>query len=338
MSRRGVFVLGYPRTGTSATTAALAGLGLSRGTTETLKQAGGANERGFWEQRPLSHLNARILEHLGGGRWSAPPDLPPGWVHSPSIAADRDEGRRLFGEIFPTEPWVGKDPRNCLLLPFWMDLLELEPAVVLVTRHPLEAAASLERIDGPTKPLALASWERYMRIALVVCNGLPVLVSRYGDMVEDPQGWADEARAFLSRCGLADVEPETAAPEEIIDRRLRHCALDPSVVEDDVISSSQLHLHETLDVLTGAHPSFATPELPPETPHTEWLIAESRRADNANRRLREQLAAKLDAQARKLERLRRRDAKRAARERRQTLRRDRGAAGHPSRDDPDGHP
>lgn len=317
MSRQGVLVLGFPRSGTSATTAALAQLGLSPGTTATLKGPGVANERGFWEQRPLSHLNARILEHLGGGKWSAPPDLPPGWLASPRLEEDRREGMRLFEEIFPAEPWVWKDARNCLLLPFWMLALDLQPAIVLVDRHPLESAESLARIDhGTSKPLALAAWERYMRHALAGCHGLPVFVTRYADLVGDPGRWRTDALAFLKLCGLAG-DSSTATPSlDTIDPGLRHCSVGRGAVADEVLSPEQAQLQTLLERIVGAHSSFAPPDLPAETAHADWLIAERRRADIEIRELTEHFSAKLTGQAAKAARRREQYASRIDRQRR----------------------
>ncbi len=71
----------------------------------------------------------------------------------------------------PERPWVWKDPRTCVLLPFWSAVLEQRAAYVLVVRHPFEVSDSLARRNGCTPLLSLALWERYTRQAMLGAAG-----------------------------------------------------------------------------------------------------------------------------------------------------------------------
>jgi hypothetical protein len=273
------------RGGTSATAGALAKLGLSPGSESSLKSPSPVNPAGFWEQTPLIRFNDRLLEHQGGS-WDGPPELPPGWSRAESLGPWRDEARTLFRESFPSEPWVWKDPRNCLLLEFWRETLELEPVVVLVVRNPIEIGASLERRESVTLPLSLALWERYMRSALAACAGRPVLVTRYEDLVTDPEAWTRTAAGFLAEYGILPNHGEDGQVATFVDPTLRHHA-EPArrLSADETISPQQLALAEALDGLGGYQQSLNAPALGAETPSTAWLIAERRRATGEIRAL-----------------------------------------------------
>jgi hypothetical protein len=263
------------RGGTSATAGALAKLGLSPGSSSSLKSASPVNPAGFWEQTPLIRLNDRLLEQLGGS-WDGPPDLTDGWARAEALEPLRREARALFGDTFGTEPWVWKDPRNCLLLELWREALQVDPVVVLVLRDPLEIAASLERRESVTLPLSLALWERHMRSALSACAGRSVLVTRYEDLVADPEAWALTAGVFLKEHGISPPV-DAGAVASFVDPALRH-STDERFTTHPVVSEKQRALDEALDGLVGPHRALAVPALGLETPHTEWLIAERRRA------------------------------------------------------------
>ena len=64
------------------------------------------------------------------------------------------EGRKAlkFFNKLKILPFLQKDPRMCITLPTWLNLLDDEPAIVFTYRHPLEVALSLKsREDEMTK-------------------------------------------------------------------------------------------------------------------------------------------------------------------------------------------
>ena len=128
------------------------------------------NPTGYWESRSLTAFNDRLLDALGCD-WSSPPALAPGWHREPPVADFAGPAAELFASVMPSGQWVWKDPRLCVTLPFWLDCLEVSPAVVLATRNPLEVADSLARRDRFGKPYALAVWERNLRHALARGRG-----------------------------------------------------------------------------------------------------------------------------------------------------------------------
>jgi len=283
---RGVFVLGMHRSGTSAATRLVNFLGIPTCVEDDLLPGTDDNPRGYWESGSLTAFNDRILGTFESD-WSCPPELDPGWENDPVLAALRSEAPALFSRVFPPEPWVWKDPRNCITLPFWTAALDVEPVVVLVHRNPLEIAASLGARDGLGKVHCLALWERYLQSCLLAVSGLPTLVTTYDEILDDPRAWCEVVRDFLGGVGVTTGELEPSALE-YVDTKLRHARLShEDVVRDPAVSSAQRELHGVLESLRAAHDTLTVPGLPDETPTTEALLAERRRRYPREREYRE---------------------------------------------------
>ncbi|GIU93809.1 MAG: hypothetical protein KatS3mg012_0266 [Gaiellaceae bacterium] len=212
----GVFVVGMHRAGTSIATRLLGLLGLRLPVPEDLVPADARNPAGYWESMSLVALSERALRMVDSDA-RCPRRLAAGWERDPRLDELRREGRGAVRRAFGGVPWAWKDPRLCLAAAFWRSVIASERIpVVLLCRNPLEIAESAARADRPDGKLyTLALWERYLREALVQIGGLPVLVTRYDDLMRDPVRWCAEAASFLGRNGLA-VRPADAKP--------RHCS------------------------------------------------------------------------------------------------------------------
>ncbi len=282
----GVFVLGMHRSGTSAATRLVNLLGVPTCVEEDLLPGTDDNPSGYWESDSMTAFNDRIFSVFESD-WSCPPAFDPGWEQAPAVAALRSEARALFSQVFPAAPWVWKDPRNCLTLPFWLACLQVEPAVVLVHRNPLEIAASLEARDQLGRVYCLALWERYLRAGLSAVSGLPTLVSTYDEILDDPAAWCTAVRGFLGEVGIATEEPAANALD-YVDTALQHVKLDREAVGGDpAVSSEQHQLLAVVEGLRGAHHALSVPAVPRETPTTEALLAERRRLHPRDREHRE---------------------------------------------------
>jgi hypothetical protein len=296
---QGVFVLGMHRSGTSAVARVVNLLGIPTCVEEDFLQTTDDNPRGYWESATLTDLNDRLLDALGCD-WTCPLALVAGWEAGPALAPLRNEAAEAFARVCPTEQWVWKDPRNCLTLPFWLESLEVRPAVVLVHRNPLEIAASLRARDGFGLLHSLGLWERYLRRCLSSVEGLPVLVTGYDELLEDPLGWAERAGEFLERAGLEARAVDQDAALEFVDGGLRHASATAAELQaDGAVSAPQRALFDALEGLRGAHDASPGVPLPPETPSTEALFVERRRA-RANAAAHSERYAELEAYARDL--------------------------------------
>jgi hypothetical protein len=288
----GVFVLGMHRSGTSAATRLINLLGLATPPDEDLVQPTDKNPKGYWESEALVNFNERVLAAVDC-HMSCPIRLERGWERDSRLEDLRRAAPAAVASIFPTLPWVWKDPRHCLTLAFWRHVLPVSPVIVLVNRNPLEVVASTLRLrDDQGKVYTLALWERYLRQALEEIEGLPVLVTNYDELLADPIGWCQGVGAFLASAGIPVHSAVEQDVSSFVDQALRHTRhnLDDLAADRDV-SKSQIELFETLRNIPSGMLGFVAPSLPNETPTTEALLDERRRALRTTRELREQYEA-----------------------------------------------
>jgi hypothetical protein len=189
------------RAGTSAMTGALAALGMALPPEGDLIQ-GRPDNPVHYESDALVALNDRILASVGGW-WDAPPVDGLGPQVGRVEAMWNAEAVATLERIFPGPgPNVWKDPRNCLLLPYWRGLLADPVVVVLVWRSPLSVALSLRERDGSTIAQGLALWEYYNRRALDAVVGLPAYVVNDEELIRAPLPTLTAIAEWLTEVGI----------------------------------------------------------------------------------------------------------------------------------------
>src|SRR3712207_2640746 len=110
-------------------------------------------------------LNEEILSRFGGN-WHDPPAFPSGWEHAVEFEDLRYRARVLIEEDFAAaKVWGWKDPRTCLTLPFWRQILPPMQYVICL-RNPLDVARSLERRNGFSLEKGIYLWLVYIESAL----------------------------------------------------------------------------------------------------------------------------------------------------------------------------
>jgi hypothetical protein len=178
-----VIVVGMHRSGTSAVTGAIGALGMSLPRADDRIPPSSSNPE-HWESQSILLHSDDVLDRLGGS-WDAPPDPQPWWVHGPQLVGIPSPAP-LFSDAYgDSGPLVWKDPRACLLLPYWRPLIPQPVAAVFVWRSPLAVARSLQNRDGFSLVHGLALWERYNRTALDGMRGMDVFVLGYEALMDD---------------------------------------------------------------------------------------------------------------------------------------------------------
>jgi hypothetical protein len=257
-----LLVVGMHRSGTSAITGALGALGLQAMHAKDRMDSPRSNPE-HWESKSLSHHNDRILRRMGAS-WDAPTDLPLGWHVDPDIVGDVDLAALVTSAYPEPGPSVWKDPRLCLLLPYWRSVLPAPLAAVFVWRSPLEVAHSLQRRDQLPLADGLALWERYNRSALEGLDGLDTYVLDCASMADDPQacvqGMADWLSSLEQFRGNADLWNAGRASTSIVGELLHPPGALPSA-GDPALLDEQLDLVESLRQVSGGHRPFH-PKLP----------------------------------------------------------------------------
>ena len=197
-------MLGMHRSGTSYLAGSFGSAGYFIGDESSLMGPGPDNPRGFFERRDVCRLNDRLLAGVGAS-WHSPPDPSVVRVHRPRMTA---EIGALFGAIAEDasgNPIVMKDPRLSLLLPAWDAVCGDELVNVLVTRNPLDIAASLQRRNAFPVHFSLALWQLYSVSLLNALHGRFVLVAHFDQLAqsrEERSRWTQDAGRELRRLGL----------------------------------------------------------------------------------------------------------------------------------------
>jgi hypothetical protein len=179
-----------------------------------------SNVKGYWERRAILEVNDAVL-HAMGGWYDDPPALEPGWHECVSLAVLKRRAARVMSDTFGgSELWGFKDPRTCLTLPFWRDVLPPMRYVICV-RHPAEVAASFAR--SRSESAAPQRWEtlwlRSLANALIETGESPRTLIFYDDYFSALGAQLERLAQFIGRPLTREV---TTAAELFVERQLRH--------------------------------------------------------------------------------------------------------------------
>ncbi|HEX5716198.1 MAG TPA: sulfotransferase [Thermoanaerobaculia bacterium] len=240
-------VLGMHRSGTSALTGLLDRMGFYAGPDESLLAADEYNAKGYWELGELHAFNEDLLAALGGD-WINALRIDPQRLGDPARGSFLSRARELVSQLNSYGPWVIKDPRLCLLLPFWRELLE-RPLCILTYRDPLPVARSLARRHGLPILVGIALWEHYNRAALAASEGLPRVLVGYRELIDDPAAAAASLRRTFATFGMRGLEGlrelSPADARTLLDSSLEHHAAAPGE-ELGYLNAGQLELLQAL--------------------------------------------------------------------------------------------
>ena len=117
---KGVIILGMHRSGTSVLTAAINSLGFTLG--DLLLDSRYDNIKGYFENADIVKFNEKLLQQVESS-WDAPGVASSvNWKNLVDSELGQ-EASQVFDKNFEAEPlWAIKDPRMCLLLPFWTNI------------------------------------------------------------------------------------------------------------------------------------------------------------------------------------------------------------------------
>ncbi|QDX82040.1 hypothetical protein B9N43_12760 [Denitratisoma sp. DHT3] len=219
------FVLGMHRSGTSAVTRLLHVLGLDVG--DHLLPPRQDNPEGFFEDAGVVDLDRRLLNQrrsawylpVDTAAWSAAADCQ--GADRAELAALEEEARALLADrLAARADWLVKDPRLCLLLPFWLERLAERGAAgaarfVWVLRHPDNVAASLAARDGFSLDHGRQLWLAYNLAILRHLQGREVWLLDYDQLLARPLDCAARLAAGL------DLATDAAAIETACGQALR---------------------------------------------------------------------------------------------------------------------
>jgi GT2 family glycosyltransferase/glycosyltransferase involved in cell wall biosynthesis len=230
-----VCILGMHRSGSSLLTRILNILGVYLGQSQALLDARPDNPTGFWELAEVNRINDELLSRFGG-RWSDPPVFPHHWETSPILIDLKRQAHDLIANHFSgQELWGWKDPRCCLTLAFWRQVVA-PTHYLLCVRNPADVASSLLAREGINRQNGANLWLKYVRSSLRETSGLPRRLTFYEDLTGD---WRAEVRRLSEfiGSGLSTLTPEAeSAIEQLVQRELRqHGTGSSDAVRDDLL-------------------------------------------------------------------------------------------------------
>lgn len=176
------------RSGTSAYTGAIEGLGVSLGGRLAVGQKN-INEKGYKEDVALISLHDDIL-------WSYPSSwddiFPLNLKKIPlqKIQDAKSKIRTLLSKYFNKHQCCGiKDPRICLFLPIWLEVCQeekIDVSFIIPFRNPYAVAKSLKTRDGVLTERSLILWAKYLLEAEKYSRGYPRVILSYEKLLSDP--------------------------------------------------------------------------------------------------------------------------------------------------------
>src|SRR5579875_3807591 len=264
------------RSGTSAVASAIEALGLFTGPRDQQMAPDKGNPRGYGELASVAALNDRLLDLLGGG-WDRPPAPPRHWARDPSLDSLHAEADAIIGSL-GARRYVVKDPRICLLMPFWRRVVLDRCSAVVTIRSPAEVAWSLALRDATPPAVSYALWAAYYRSAVEGLSGLPVHVCSYEDLVSHPHETLGAVVADLIRWRELDPDADARAGVGSIEAGLRRDTYprdDPEVAE---VPPETETFYDALRELVGSHDAFRTSPLPAPARWEQVLLDERRQA------------------------------------------------------------
>lgn len=194
-----ILVLGMHRSGTSAITRVLSYMGAALPL--NILGANEGNETGHWEPERLIAIHDELLSELGSS-----------WDDWQLIDLDRltQERKRYYQKQVQTtiqdeykdvNLFVLKDPRVCILLPFYRELFEdidVDIKVVAQFRNPIEVMDSLQTRNGMFESDAALLWLQYVLRSEKTSRGLDRVFIKYEDVVNNWRSCHETITNFLN--------------------------------------------------------------------------------------------------------------------------------------------
>ncbi len=231
------------------------------------------NPDGFWENLGFVSLNDGLLGELGGA-WDLPPALPTDFqgVRFDSL---RERAAALIGDLKPGKSWGWKDPRNCLTLPFWEEMIP-GLKVVIIVRNPLAVAHSMRIRNGTSYAFGLRMWEIYNRRVFEATEKSKRFLTHYESFFDQVE---PTLRQIVEFCGLPLSRVEEASA--LVTRERRHTHFTIAQMEATGVSPEIISFYQAIsaEALREFPPAQGLAQLPSTGRDKEFLAGAMSRVD-----------------------------------------------------------
>ncbi|GEM_PF-1598324 len=258
-NKKCILILGMHRSGTSVLAGCMNILGMNLG--GALMPGNEANQSGYFENRDIVLAHDILLRDLGC-RWDMVGSLPRNWQESDAALKAQETLTRILQQQFLDKdvPFAVKDPRICRLMPLWRRVLKglnIKPDAVLVLRHPMEVARSLQERDSFDSLKGHLLWLVHNREALAASRDLDHMFITFDQLLSDPVNALDRLTSLPS---LAHLDPRKSAGDIIrfVRPELKHHHQHPSEkISDDLFNHyswlyEQFRKRQAQSILAGS--------------------------------------------------------------------------------------
>jgi len=244
-------VLGMHRSGTSLMAGLLSKLGAYYGPDVLSTGASHENPKGFWERRDIRNLNDWVLHSLGCD-WNKLSNFNEGRLSEIDLNEFNVNAKAVVDELASHSPWVIKEPRLCLLMPLWKEVIE-NPVYIYIYRNPIEVALSLKERNGIPIYVGLALWEMYNICALNASKSMPRIFISYNEIMSKPLEKIEWLYQELVSIGVKGINaPDESLISEFIENKYYRQRSDKGLLDLN-LNSSQLNLYQKLESAVSQH-------------------------------------------------------------------------------------
>jgi GT2 family glycosyltransferase len=243
-----IIVLGMHRSGTSALTQLISTLGYNAG--NNLMPANFDNPKGYWEDLDIYQLNNDILSFLFL-TWDQTEEFNYRKINILNKIIGEKFHKRgcsiISKKLKYSSKIVIKDPRFCILLPFWNSILrelKCETHYILSVRNPIDVAISIKKRNNLSMEESLKLWYYYYGCCLIdIPEGC--LVINFEELVKKPNVLIDNLINYINLKEKGNIFDKTG---KVIDRSLINNQTDSNELEKFAISFPEaFHLYNRLN-------------------------------------------------------------------------------------------
>lgn len=188
------------------------------------------NPKGYFESKEIIALNDDLFAEMGAV-WSDWMPLPKDWMQNAQTYRVR-AAAALRREFPQAANFVLKDPRLCMLFPFWKDVLRdanIQPRYVHIHRNPFEVAQSLFARDGLPLENGVNIWLRHILEAEYTTRGEPRVFLSYAGLLID---WKTQLQRIEAVLDTPFGPYDDAEIDSFLSSELRHFKSDQAKPED----------------------------------------------------------------------------------------------------------
>lgn len=229
-----LIILGMHRSGTSALTGVLNLMGVSLG--KELLPPQPDNPKGFFENKEITLFNEQILFPALNSTW---------WDLKPIAKAQLEQlinseelinkAKNIILNNFKYDEIVAiKDPRMCILFPFWEKVLKdllFDIKVIIPLRNPYEVAMSLKHRHGNafTLEYGLLLWCKYLLYAEFYSRNYQRVFVYFDDLLNNPKKVIDEIVSVLKIEFPYKFENISRQVDNFLEKKLKHYNYNASI-------------------------------------------------------------------------------------------------------------